>query len=283
MHIDNLYKDITIMNNFKQCYALEKIHGSSAHISWKQNQLNFFAGGMKHETFTKIFDFAYLKTIFHQSFKDVDVVIYGESYGGKMQGMSETYGIEPKFIVFDVKIGDTWLNVPNAHDIAKQFCLEFVDYKIINTTLEEIDVERDRPSTQAIRNGCGDNKLREGIVLRPLDEITKSNGKRIIVKHKRDEFMETATKRKVDPEKLKVLEGYNAIADEWVTPMRLEHVLDKIEEPLLRDMSSVRVVIRAMIEDVYREGKDEIVESQGAARAIAHKTTKLFKEHISKV
>lgn len=34
MHIDNLYKNQDMLI-FRECYALEKIHGTSAHVSWK--------------------------------------------------------------------------------------------------------------------------------------------------------------------------------------------------------------------------------------------------------
>ncbi len=34
-----------------------------------------------------------------------EVTIYGEGFGGKMQGMSDTYGKELRFVAFDVKIG----------------------------------------------------------------------------------------------------------------------------------------------------------------------------------
>ena len=36
MHIDNLYKNVTIML-FKEAYVLEKIHGTSAHITWSND------------------------------------------------------------------------------------------------------------------------------------------------------------------------------------------------------------------------------------------------------
>jgi len=282
MHIDNLYKNIDIMN-FKECYALEKIHGTSAHIGWnhEHQEIRYFSGGEKHEKFVKLFDHAHLKTRFCQEFPDVNVVLHGEAYGGKQQGMSETYGKELKFIVFDVKIGETWLDVINAEDVTKKMGLEFVDYVQIKTDLELIDAERDKPSTQAKRNGVVEDKLREGVVLRPLTECTKSNGKRIIVKHKRDEFKETKTKREVDPEKLRILKESKKKAEEWVTPMRLNHVLDKLNNPT--EIEQVRKVISAMIEDVLREAKGEIVESQMAKSAIAKETARLYKLRISKV
>ncbi len=152
MHIENLYKNIDIMS-FKECYALEKIHGTSAHISWKDNKILYFSGGGKHDTFVKMFNNEELMKKFSEHFPNDTVILYGESYGGKQQGMSQTYGVEPRFILFDVQIGDIWLDVPNAEDVTKKMGLEFVDYVKIKTDLELIDKERDKPSTQSKRNG----------------------------------------------------------------------------------------------------------------------------------
>ena len=64
MHIDNLYKNIEIMA-FRECYAMEKIHGTSAHISFKPSpgelsyskpgEISSFSGGEKHEKFVNLF------------------------------------------------------------------------------------------------------------------------------------------------------------------------------------------------------------------------------------
>jgi hypothetical protein len=153
-----------------------------------------------------------------------------------------------------------------------------VDYVKIPTEINAINAERDRPSTQAIRNGMGDNHKREGVVLRPPFEVTKNNGNRIIVKHKRDEFRETATPRVIDdPEKLKVLEDANAIAVEWVTQMRLQHVLDKLKNPCMENM---REIIRAMSEDIKREGEGEIVWNKEVEKAIGKATSSAVKSHF---
>ena len=279
MHIDNLYKNIEILM-FKECYALEKIHGTSANVTWKDEQVVLHSGGEKHSRFELLFDIEKLKSKFQELF-DGDVILFGEAYGGKQQGMSETYGKELKFIVFDVKVGDTWLNVINAEDVAKKFELEFVSYNQIPCDLTYISRERDTISIQAKRNGIKEDKPREGIVIRPLEECTNNRGNRIIVKHKGDEFMETKTKREVNPEKVKILKESNAIADEWVTPMRLNHVLDKLGNP--NDMKETKNVITAMIEDVYREAKGEIEESQNVKKSIGIKTVALYKKSISKV
>lgn len=43
LHIENLYKARDIML-FRECYAMEKIHGTSAHVGWN-GSLYFFSGG----------------------------------------------------------------------------------------------------------------------------------------------------------------------------------------------------------------------------------------------
>lgn len=279
LHIENLYKNQTILL-FKECYAMEKIHGTSAHIGWKHDEkkIYFFSGGENHNNFLKLFDEAFLKAKFEELFLDVDVVVFGEAYGGKQQGMSHTYGKELKFIVFDVKVGEVWLNVPNAEDVAHKLGLEFVHYDKILVNLENLEVHRDADSVQAIRNGMGAGHKREGIVCRPLTEMRINNGDRVICKYKPDEFGETKTKREVSPEQLQVLEDAKAIAEEWVTAMRLQHVLQKF--PADVNMESMGEIIKAMIEDVYREAKGEIVESKEVAKAIGGITVKLFKQKL---
>jgi hypothetical protein len=90
--------------------------------------------------------------------------------------------------------------------------------------------------------------------------------------------METKTKREVSPELLKVLSDAKAISEEWVTNLRLEHVLQKF--PVDISMESMGAVIRAMVEDVYREGSGELVESKETTKAIGTKTVQLFKQKL---
>lgn len=273
MHISNLYKARDILM-FKECYAMEKIHGTSAHVGWKDGRVFFFSGGCEHLQFMGLFDRDALTEGFtklnHES-----VVVYGEAYGGKMQGMRETYGDELRFVAFEVKIGEHWLDVPRAESIARSLGFDFVHWKQVSTELNALDAERDADSVQAIKNGVGEGKKREGIVLRPLVELKYNNGGRIIAKYKRDDFQETKTPRPVKEKDLKVLAEAQAIADEWVTDMRLSHVLDKLPKPW--DITQTGDVIKAMIKDVEREADGEIVKSQAARALISKKTAQMFK------
>jgi hypothetical protein len=273
MEIPNLYKCKDILM-FKECYALEKIHGTSAHVGWNHGEVKYSSGGANFNNFHALFDHGLLEKVL-QSMGQEKIRVYGEAYGGKLQGMSETYGKQLKFVCFEVLIGDLWLAVPQAEEIVRTLNLEFVHYDIIPATIEALDAHILLDSVQAVRNGMGPGHKREGDVLRPLIEVRKNNNERIIAKHKREDFRETKERRTLDEEKLKVLADAQAIAEEWVTDMRLTHVLDLIPQPW--NISQTEDVVRAMVQDVLKESKGEIVDSKDARKAISRKAANLFK------
>lgn len=276
LHIDNLYKNQRVLM-FKECYALEKVHGTSAHIGWRGGELYFSSGGEKHDRFAALFDHAELLNRF-ELLGHPDITVYGEAYGGSQQGQSHRYGKELRFVAFDVLVGETWLDVPNAADVAEKLGLRFVDWVRVETELPLLDALRDASSTEAHRNGVEGFQPREGVVLRPLIEVKLPNGTRVIAKHKRDDERETATPRKVvDPDKLEVLQKAEQIATEWVTPTRLAHVLDKMPGA---SIEQTRDVIAAMVEDVLREGAGELVDSREARAAIGKATAMMFKKRL---
>ena len=275
MHIDNLYKSRDILQ-FKECYAMEKIHGTSAHISWNNGELTFTSGGLDHNSFERLFD----RDVLRKNFTLLchpKITVYGEVYGGKIQRMQETYGPALRFVVFEIRIGKRWLCVPDANLVADSLELDFVPWSLIPTTLEAIDAERDKPSIQAIKNGMGNDKKREGIVLRPPIEVTKNDGTRIIAKHKAENFQETKTSRPLSQNKFEALHKADEIANEWVTEMRLTHVLDNYPNA---DVTELGKIISTMIDDILREGKQEIIDSKEAKVAIARKTALMFKARL---
>ncbi len=74
MHIDNLYRAQEILS-FKTCYALEKIHGTSANVSWKDGKVWFSSGGEKRERFVTLFDESALIARFAERFLPEDHVV----------------------------------------------------------------------------------------------------------------------------------------------------------------------------------------------------------------
>lgn len=282
MHINNLYADQRILSH-PECFALEKIHGTSAHVRWQDGKVWLHHGGESAHSFGALFDLDDLANLFESHFgMGTTVVIYGEAYGGKQQKNAWRYGPVLKFVAFDVNVADQWCAVPEAHSIVSYMGLDFVHYVRIETKLSIIDAERDAISEQAVRNGVtthgGEFIRREGVVLRQVNEEKDDRGNRIMAKHKRAEERETKTERVVDASKAEKIKEARAIAEEWVTPMRLTHVLDKLPEAV--DMTFTRQVISAMIEDVEREAGDEIEPSQASRTEIGRRTGQLFKSHL---
>jgi len=296
LHINNLYKDKDVLL-FKECYAMEKIHGTSAHIEigFENNaqdiknentdfttenvKVNIFSGGEKYANFVQLFDVEFLKNKFIE-LNLKNIIIFGEAYGGKQQGMSDTYGKELKFVAFEVLIGCRWLSVPQAEQFCKDFGIEFVHYDIVSTDIAVLDALASAPSVQAKRNGILEDKIREGVVLRPLIEVTKNNGDRIIAKHKNEKFAEREHQPKLNMQDLTVLVDNKKIVDEWVTEMRLSHILGKFESYTIEN---IKDIIKLMQEDVLREGAGEILiseQNKALLRAIGSKTAEMFKQRL---
>jgi hypothetical protein len=286
MHIENLYKNQAVLS-FKEVYALEKVHGTSAHIHYsndvggKPAQITLFSGGANHVQFRELFDLEALRPIF-DAMSQPSITVFGEAYGGKMQGWSHTYGKDLRFIAFDVKIGEAWLDVPTAERVVQNLGLEFVPYNRVPTTIDALNAERDLPSRVAKRRGIVEDREPEGIVIRPIHEFFGPNRQRIIAKHKTNACSERKSMRDtvVDTEKLKCIENAREAAEEWVTDMRLKHVLDKL--PDCNDVSFTGRVIHAMIEDVMREGAGEILDDKATRKEIGKRASVLFKAHLAK-
>lgn len=284
LHISNAHRTSWIWD-FKQVYAMEKIHGTSANISFKDQKLGFFPGCVKMETFVALFnqrDMAELLAAYGD-----DVVVYGEAYGGSVQkNMSKIYGDQIRFVAFEVQMRGVWLNVPEADAVCQKLGIEFVHYRQVPATIEALDAERDADSVQSLRNLGVAGLKGEGIVIRPLTELTDSRGSRLIAKYKRPEFGETKTQHAIGKcqERIAALTQAQEIADEWVTEERLNHVLDQFRgadsEPCVE---MTRQVISAMLEDVRREGEGEIIWSKDAERAVCTRAAKIFKESLTLV
>jgi len=285
MNIENLYKDQRILM-FKECWATEKIHGTSAWITFKGEEtpqkILYHPGGAKLEEFVKLFDETFLLQKLNQIFGTKTIKIHGEHYGGKIQGMKNTYGDKHRFTIFDIKVGESWLSFDKVIDICEKLNLEPVYGVIIPATIESLTEERNKRSIQSMRNGVSGSKQKEGIVCRPLIEMNDNKG-RIIVKFKNDDFRETKTPREISPEKLKILTDAENIAEEWVTPMRLNHVLDDLKLIGETDMIYMPNIINGMIKDIEKESVGETIINSEVKKFIGKKTAEIYKQYMKHI
>lgn len=281
---------------FKEVYALEKIDGTSAHITFTKEETwkisNIFSGGLNHAAFLGMLQSKYkLNTeileklnIATEGKNSKTITIYGEGYGGKCQRMGDVYG-PINFCAFEVLVeNEYWLDVERAAKFVETIGLPFVHYQRGPATIEWLNAQRDKPSEQAKRNGMGDNKIGEGIIVRAPLELYDNNGGRLIAKYKRPDFKrETKTARILTEEDIKVLEDAAQIAEEWVVEERLNHVLSAIiaetgvSELTIKDTGKV---LETMLNDVIEEAGDEIIWSEAASKAINKRTALLFKKKL---
>lgn len=116
----------------------------------------------------------------------VEVCLYGEGYGAKIQKGGDNYRSDQDFVLFDIKIDNWWLQRVDVEDIAKKLDIDIVP--IIGTgTLPDM--------IQEVRNGFNSvwstSKVSfkaEGIVARPGVELKTRSGHRIITKIKHKDF-----------------------------------------------------------------------------------------------
>ena len=118
---------------------------------------------------------------FKECFPD-GVCLYGEGYGAKIQKGGGKYRQDVDFVLFDIKIGDWWLQHEDVCDVATKLNVDVVPI-IGRGTLPEM-VHKARLGFDSV---WGDFNA-EGIVARPTIELFARNGNRIITKIKTKDF-----------------------------------------------------------------------------------------------
>jgi len=122
---------------------------------------------------------------------DHDVCLYGEGYGNKIQKVGKLYDPDGvNFILFDVRVGDVWLERSNVEDIAAKLHIETVPEICRGSLWDCISFAR-----VGFQSKVGDCQA-EGLVLRPAVELFNRMGNRIITKIKHRDFPEDMVKEK---------------------------------------------------------------------------------------
>jgi len=163
----------------------EKVDGTNIRIQYVNGELQFNGKTDNAQIpaplvahLLHVFDLA----CFIDAFKDTDACLYGEGYGGKIQKAGATYGPEQRFVLFDVKIGNFWLDREDVEDIALKMRVPVVPIIGQGTLGEMVEITR-----KGIRSVWG-NFEAEGIVARPATELKTRRGERLITKIKTRDF-----------------------------------------------------------------------------------------------
>jgi len=172
----------------------EKVDGTNVRVIWNGEKVTF--GGKTDNAQMPIFLLHKLQALFEsdtakQSFihqfgeGDVEVCLYGEGYGAKIQKGGGNYilgGVD--FVLFDVKVGDWWLQREAVEEIASLFDIGVVPILGEGTLQDAVELAR-----KGFHSQWG-NFLAEGLVLRPKTELRTRGGHRLITKIKHSDFQE---------------------------------------------------------------------------------------------
>uniref|UniRef100_A0A6M3LR35 Putative RNA ligase n=1 Tax=viral metagenome TaxID=1070528 RepID=A0A6M3LR35_9ZZZZ len=171
----------------------EKVDGTNIRVMFNGFADTVTFGGKTDKAQIPIFLLDKLRELFpnNEKFKEVfcdnenhaiDVCLYGEGYGAKIQKGGGNYRKDQSFVLFDVLVGDWWLQRKDVESIAAQFGIEVTPIIAEGDLYQMVDLAR-----KGFFSQWGDF-LAEGIVARPAVELKARNGNRVITKLKARDF-----------------------------------------------------------------------------------------------
>ena len=165
----------------------EKVDGTNIRVMWDGSRVTFGGKTDAAQIYAPLIE--RLQTLFYAGAMERffgtegNVCLYGEGFGAKIQkggGNYKSDGVD--FVLFDVRIGDVWLERSNVGDIAQKLGIEQVPLIGVGTLDRAIRHTRD-----GFNSVWGSFKA-EGLVMRPLVELKDRLGHRIITKIKHKDF-----------------------------------------------------------------------------------------------
>ena len=162
----------------------EKIDGTNIRIHWDGHKVEF--GGRTERAqipaplvnaLNMMFGGTDNEEIFEQKFGENDVILFGEGYGAGIQS-GGNYRKDVSFILFDVLVGNIFLERENVEDIARTFGIDVVPIVGEGTLDDGVAFIMTRPKSTI------GSAYMEGIVARPKVKMRDRMGRRVIVKIK---------------------------------------------------------------------------------------------------
>jgi hypothetical protein len=166
----------------------EKFDGTNVRIHWDGHKVTY--GGRTDDAqipthllnkLIEMFGSDEAEQIFEQKFCEMEVTLFGEGYGPKIQ-KGGSYRPDVSFILFDVLISGNYQPRESVEDIAKAFGIDVVPIVLEGTVQDGVDFVKSKPKSTM------GTAMMEGVVGRPKVEMRDRSGKRVIVKIKVKDF-----------------------------------------------------------------------------------------------
>ncbi len=172
---------------FNQWLLTEKVDGTNIRVMWQQETGITFGGKTDNAQIPARLTnrlnemFSDKADVFAGTFDD-PVCLYGEGYGAKIQKGGGNYSKAQEFVLFDVKVGDWWLEWEDVVDVAVKLALHTVPVCGIGSLFKMLDI------VEAGFTSAWGNFQAEGLVARPVVSLMSRNGSRIVTKLKTKDF-----------------------------------------------------------------------------------------------
>lgn len=178
--------ELEFLQNTKWQFT-EKVDGTNVRIIWDGHVVSFKGRTNKSqiptyllEKLEELFGGESKEELFEQTFGEREAILFGEGYGGKIQGGS-AYG-PVNFILFDVYVGGFWLQRPMVDQVAGVFGIKVVPAIMYGSLSDGVAFIKTHPKSM-----LKDGEM-EGVVGRPMIQMFTRNGERIMVKIKCRDF-----------------------------------------------------------------------------------------------
>ena len=185
-------KNVELLKDIAWVFT-EKIDGTNFRIHWNGHKLKY-AGRTDEAEFSKEqIEFIErelvneeIEQLFEQKFSEKIVTVYGELYGNKIQnGGLYTNGTGLAFRVFDIEIGDVFLEFNNMQDLANELGYDSVPLAMVGTIQNAIDY------CNRFNKSLFSSAELEGLVGKPVGDFRDRLGKRIVVKIKKRDLLKS--------------------------------------------------------------------------------------------
>lgn len=175
--------------------------------------------------------------------KNLDpIILYGEGYGVKIQKGGNYISNDVDFILFDVKVGNIWLQRYSCEEIAKSLNIKIVPFVGLMTIPEAIEYVKKGFISNISENR---NYLAEGLVLKTPLGLMDRRGNRLITKIKYKDF------RDLERKTPKVYDIYKRVNshDHWGN-------LESFDVKLIGHSYTDKKTAKSILQKIREENKD---------------------------
>lgn len=169
----------------------EKIDGTNIGIIWDGHKVSYQGRTERAQIpahlmnkLIEMFGGMVNEELFEQKFGEMQVILFGEGYGAKIQKGGGNYRSDVSFILFDVYLPEQnlWLKRDAVEDIAKTFGIDVAPIVYEGNIAGAVEFIKGKPKSTI---GVADM---EGIVCKPAVDMLDRMGRRLIVKIKVCDF-----------------------------------------------------------------------------------------------